>query len=322
MKNVLITGITGQDGIFLTSEIIKKYTNTNIIGISRSKDNNLFYKRLKSLNTNIEKNLKIIQINLEDKNQVLNFIKDSNPEYIFNLSGPSSVYESYKDQSKTEESVKLIFNNLTDSLIETNNLANFFQASSSEMFGISNNMPLHEESHFIPRSPYAKAKLRNHEKVISLRDKYSWPIYSGIMFNHESQFRSKNYLFMKVIDAAKKIKEGKLKELTVGSLDYVRDWSYARDTVQAILLIIQKGVSGSYVIGSGDGHKISDLIEKVFNSFDLNYLEYVKVDNNFLREGDPEIIISNPHKIKKELNWNTETSFEQLIDYCIHSQIN
>ena len=134
MKNVLITGITGQDGIFLTSEIIKKYTNTNIIGISRSKDNNLFYKRLKSLNTNIEKNLKIIQINLEDKNQVLNFIKDSNPEYIFNLSGPSSVYESYKDQSKTEESVKLIFNNLTDSLIETNNLANFLLPFSANSF--------------------------------------------------------------------------------------------------------------------------------------------------------------------------------------------
>ena len=139
------------------------------------------------------------------------------------------------------------------------------------------------------------------------------------MFNHESQFRSEDYLFMKVINTAKNIKNGANEDLIIGSLDYIRDWCYSKDTVKAILSIIENGKSGSYVIGSGKGHKISDLIEKVFSLHGLNYMDHVKINNSFLRKGDPRKIVSNPMKIKKELGWQSETTFEKLIEFCINT---
>ena len=202
---ILITGITGQDGIFLTKHLLSKNANVEIIGISRNSDTSNFLKFAKISSLANHQKLILRNINLLKLNEVSNFIKDFSPDYLFNLSGPSSVYESLKDPRISEE-IKLIFNNLTSSLIEQRNFCRFFQASSSEMYGNNEIKYLNEDVNFSPNSPYAMAKLENHKMVKSLNEKYSWNIYSGIMFNHESEYRKDSYLFMKIINSAYEIK--------------------------------------------------------------------------------------------------------------------
>ena len=177
-----------------------------------------------------------------NKKEVLEFIQFVNPDYVYNLTGPSSVYESIKTPDESIKKITTIFNNLTESLIKSKNFCNFFQSSSSEMFGNTNESILNENSNFKPNSPYATAKLINHESVINLNKTYDWPIVSGIMFNHESEFRTDNYLFPKIINSAIKIYFKKDDVLEIGSLDYKRDWSYAKDIVE-IVIQLQKILS-------------------------------------------------------------------------------
>ena len=193
----------------------------------------------------------------------------------------------------------------------------FFQASSSEMFSNANNQNLDEKSNFGPRSPYSEAKLQNHQKTIEYWKTYNWKIYSGIMFNHESEFRGEDYLFMKIINSARLIKFKKLKKFTVGSLDYQRDWLFAGDVVKAITKIMNNGKDYNYVIGSGEANSIHNLIEIVFEYFDLKWEKYINVDPSLLRKNDPKIICSNPKKLMSELNWKNEYSFEKLVHRCI-----
>jgi len=316
MKKILITGISGQDGLFLTNHLINKYEKLEIIGTSRQNNHSIFYKNLLSLGLENRGGVSVYQIDLNDYNIVNNLISDFKPHYVYNLTGPSSVYESFNN-AENKKIITNIFDNLTSALIKSNNFARFFQASSSEMFSPDCNEKLNENSEFLPNSPYALAKLDNHNKVISLNKKYDWNIYSGITFNHESEFRKKNYLIMKIITAAWKIKNNKGSNLTIGSLDYMRDWSHAQDIVVAINLLTEKGASPDYVIGSGKGKKIKDILDYVFQKYNLDWTDFVQIDKNLLRDGDSKKIISDPRKIKNELNWETKITFEQMLDRCI-----
>jgi GDPmannose 4,6-dehydratase len=316
MKKILITGITGQDGLFLTNHLINKYEKLEIVGTSRQDNHSIFYNNLLSLGVKNRADVSVYQIDLNDYNIANNLISDFKPHYVYNLSGPSSVYESFSNV-KNKKLITNIFDNLTSALIKSNNFARFFQASSSEMFSPNCNEDLNENSEFLPNSPYALAKLDNHNKVISLNKKYDWNIYSGITFNHESEFRKQNYLIMKIITAAWKIKNNKGINLTIGSLDYMRDWSHAQDIVEAINLLTEKGASPDYVIGSGRGKKIKDILDYVFQKYNLDWTDFVQIDKNLLRDGDSKKIISDPRKIKNELNWETKITFEQMLDRCI-----
>lgn len=315
MKKILITGVSGQDGIFLTKYLLEKNSDINITGISRSNPEKSIYGKLKYLGHSNFNNINIYNLNLEDKKQVTNFIKDINPDVVYNLSGPSSVYKSFLNSDK-KESILNIFNNLTSAIIENKVFPRFFQASSSEMFGISNEI-LNENSTFNPNSPYAEAKLINHLKVKELSENYNWPIFSGIMFNHESEFRNKDYLIMKIIKSAREISINPNKRLTLGSLDYIRDWSYASDTVNAIYEITSKGSSYDYVIGSGVGKTIKEMVNHIFNYFNLDWTNFVDINQSLLRKGDPVKIISDPSKLKMELNWSAKINFNQMLDKCI-----
>ena len=316
MKKILITGITGQDGLFLTNHLINKYEKLKIVGTSRQDNHSIFYNNLLSLGVKNRADVSVYQIDLNDYNIAHNLISDFKPHYVYNLSGPSSVYESFSNV-KNKKLITNIFDNLTSALIKSNNFARFFQASSSEMFSPNCNEDLNENSEFLPNSPYALAKLDNHNKVISLNKKYDWNIYSGITFNHESEFRKQNYLIMKIITAAWKIKNNIGINLTIGSLDYMRDWSHAQDIVVAINLLTEKGASPDYVIGSGEGKKIKDILDYVFQKYNLDWTDFVQIDKNLLRDGDSKKIISDPRKIKNELNWETKITFEQMLDRCI-----
>ena len=180
------------------------------------------------------------------------------------------------------------------------------------------NEKLNENSMFNPISPYAKGKFEVHKKIENIKKEYNWKINSGIMFNHESEFRHNDYLFMKIIKSAIEIKNNKKNNLIVGSLDLVRDWSFAGDFAEAIYLICLDGNGENYVIGSGVGQSINDLVRIIFENFNLDPEEFIEVDSANLRPGDPLEIVSDPSKIKDKLNWETNLGFEDLILRCIN----
>ena len=320
MKKHLITGITGQDGIFLTREILKDNKNTKIIGISRNKNTKTFYKNLSRLNLKNLEDVEIIDVDLNNSEKVESLLNSIKPDFVYNLAGPSSPYESIENPKKYKQ-IENIFNNLVNGLIKNKNFCNFYQASTSEMFLGSNNEKLNETSPFGPKTPYALSKLENHMKIMDLREEYEWKIFSGIMFNHESEYRKDNYLFMKIINTAKEIKENKKEILTIGSLHYKRDWTFAGDTAKAIYKIINFAKDGLYVIGSGKENTIEDIITIVFDYFELNKEEKIVTDESLLREGGSTYIVSDPSKIKSELNWKAKLSFDDLVLRCLKSRI-
>lgn len=315
MKKILITGITGQDGLFLSKNLIEADPNTKIFGVSRNGTNNVFKKKLLNLGVTNLDNFKIYNIDLLNKTKVRELINTLQPTSIFNLSGPSSVYESLTRPNKTFLEITMIFDNLIEAMLEENIIIPFFQASSSEMYGKNNETVLKEDSEFAPQSAYAKAKLENHNKVIELSKQFN--IKSGIMFNHESEFRTSKYLFKKVILGAKEISQKKTNNLKIGSLKYERDWTFAGDVSKAMIKIINFGTKSSYIIGRGQSHSIEYLISLVFSHFNLNWKKYVEVDPSLLRDGDPEKIACDPSRLNKELNWKPEYTFENLVERCV-----
>lgn len=320
MKNILITGITGQDGVFLSKLIAEKEPESKIYGISRNKVNKKFFNHLASIETPQEINLRIVNLDLNNYEVVDNLISDLNPSVLYNLSGPSSVNQSVINPKIAYE-ITNIFNNLTNSLINNNNFCRFFQASSSEIFANSKNH-LSENSNFYPNSPYAKAKLDNHNKAEQLSLKFEWPIFSGILFNHESQFRDKEFLLAKIIDAAIEIKRKNADFLEVGSLSLKRDWSYAKDTVDCIYRITNEGSSFSYNIGSGKSTSIEELIRIIFSHYELEWKKFVRINKSLLRDGDPIERVADITKVKNEFGWSAQTSINELIELIIKSKTN
>ena len=314
----LITGITGQDGIHLTNFLLSSKKVDSILGISRSSDNTKFFQNLNYLNNSLDtKKIFLNNSNLNNENEVSNIIRDYKPDFIFNLSGPSSVYNSIKKPDDSYNSIISIFNNLINACIVNKRFINFFQPSSSEMFADNGNLKLNEHSKFAPLSPYAKAKYDIHQKISNLRNEHCWNLNSGILFNHESEFRKDEYLFMKVINNAIQIKNKKITSFTLGSLDLIRDWTYAKDTTEAMYYIIEDSVGDDYVIGSGEGKSIKELVSTVFDFFDLDYSNYINIDPKLLRGKTPNTIVADTKKINNKIGWSNNTSFESLIEKCI-----
>ena len=315
-RKVLITGITGQDGIFLTSELLKHDKNLKIFGISRNK-NKKFYENLIAVGVKNFSNVNIHNLDLTDLNSVKKYISDLQPTEIYNLSGPSSVYESILNSDYYKTTINTIFDNLIDACISAGMTPRFFQACSSEMFSSENILPLNEGSVFNPRSPYSEAKYTVYKKTNDLRKNGDWNIKSGIMFNHESEFRNDDYLFIKIINSAKSIKDNKADTLELGSLEMVRDWSFAGDVASAIYLINNSDYLENFVIGSGRGVTIEYVVETIFDYYDLEYNTFVKVNKSLLREGDPLRIISDPKSLINKLGWNPQYNIDDLIERLI-----
>jgi GDPmannose 4,6-dehydratase len=182
------------------------------------------------------------------------------------------------------------------------------------MFSIKNTMPLNERSKFKPRSPYSDAKYEVFNKVNSLKEEFEWNIKSGIMFNHESEFRNKDYLFMKIFNSAKKIKNNEMKHFELGSTNLVRDWSFAGDIAKAIFLINQSDNNTNFIIGSGVSTSIGEIVNKVFLLYDLKPENHIVINPKLLREGDPLETFSDPSLLKSELNWTPQLSIDALLE--------
>ena len=321
-QTIFITGITGQDGIFLTSQLINEKNNLKIYGSTRLNDQKGFFSKLDIINKEInEKSIDLLNLNLEEGTEVRNVFQKIKPDYVINLSGPSSVNQSLTDNNKTKESINKIFDNLINSSMELEKLPTFFEAGSSEMFSNKNKNPLNEDSKFETRSPYAKAKYENFIRIKDLRESYGWDIKTGIMFNHESEFRPKEYLFSKLINEALQIKNKDLETIEVGSLSYKRDWTFAGDVADAIHLIAFSNIHEDFVIGSGIGNSIEELIQIIFEELDLDYKKHIKINQELLRDGDPEVIISDPSKLKNILGWTPKLNFRDLVKRCLNYKL-
>ena len=319
MKKIIITGITGQDGIFLTKLLLEKSENYNIFGVGRNTKEKVFFERLQTVSKYSQDHSNLKLVNTDNFKEVEKLILDIAPDQIYHLSGPSSVYQSIK-YPKTRFTITENFDYILKSVSKIKNNCRIFHASSSEMFAPSN-LPLNENSPMKGNSPYALGKLENHKKIKRISKESNLNFYSGIMFNHESEYRSNDYLIMKIILEAIKIRNGDSNSLTLGSLDYVRDWSYAEDIAEALYLVTNYGESSDYVLGSGVGTSIRYIVSFIFNYLDLDWENYLNIDKSILRKNDPEIIVSDPKKINLELNWSNKVDIERLLVKCIESRL-
>jgi GDPmannose 4,6-dehydratase len=313
-KRALITGITGQDGSYLAEFLLNK--DYEVFGLVR-RTSTVNFERIKHIQDNIE----LISGDLLDQNSLINAIKESNPDEIYNLASQSFVPTSWKQPVFTGEATALGVARVLEAIRAVNPKIKFYQASTSEMFGKGREVPQTEKTQFYPRSPYGVAKLYGHWITINYRESYNMFCCSGILFNHESPRRGLEFVTRKVTNAAAKIKLGLSNELRLGNLDAKRDWGFAGDYVKAMWLMLQQDKPDDYVISTGITHSVNDLVKIAFDYVNLNWENYVIVDPKFVRPAEVEILLGDSTKALKKLGWAPETSFEELIKMMIDADL-
>jgi GDPmannose 4,6-dehydratase len=313
-KRVLITGITGQDGSYLAEFLLNK--GYEVFGLIR-RTSTVNFERIKHIQDNIE----LISGDLLDQNSLINAIKESNPDEIYNLASQSFVPTSWKQPVFTGEATALGVARVLEAIRAVNPKIKFYQASTSEMFGKVREVPQTEKTQFYPRSPYGVAKLYGHWITINYRESYNMFCCSGILFNHESPRRGLEFITRKVANAAAKIKLGLSNELRLGNLDAKRDWGFTGDYVRAMWLMLQQNKPDDYVISTGITHSVKDLVQIAFDYVNLNWKDYVIVDPKFVRPAEVELLLGDSTKALKKLGWAPETSFEELIKMMIDADL-
>jgi GDPmannose 4,6-dehydratase len=313
-KRALITGITGQDGSYLAEFLLNK--DYEVFGLIR-RTSTVNFERI----THIQDNIELISGDLLDQNSLINAIKESNPDEIYNLASQSFVPTSWKQPVFTGEATALGVARVLEAIRAVNLKIKFYQASTSEMFGKAREVPQTEKTQFYPRSPYGVAKLYGHWITINYRESYNMFCCSGILFNHESPRRGLEFVTRKVTNAAAKIKLGLSNELRLGNLDAKRDWGFAGDYVRAMWLMLQQDKPDDYVISTGITHSVRDLVQIAFDYVNLNWKDYVIVDPKFVRPAEVELLLGDSTKALKKLGWAPETSFEELIKMMIDADL-
>ncbi|MBU4480624.1 GDP-mannose 4,6-dehydratase [Patescibacteria group bacterium] len=313
-KKVLITGITGQDGSYLAEFLLSK--GYEVFGLVR-RTSILNFERIK----HIQDRIKLISGDLLDQNSLMNAIKESNPEEIYNLAAQSFVPASWKQPVFTGEATALGVARMLEAIRAVNPKIKFYQASSSEMFGKVREVPQTEKTQFYPRSPYGVAKLYGHWITINYRESYNMFCCSGILFNHESPKRGLEFVTRKVTNTVAKIKLGLANELRLGNLDAKRDWGFAGDYVRAMWLMLQQNEPDDYVISTGATYSVKDLVQIAFDYVNLNWKEYVLIDPKFIRPAEVKLLLGDSSKALKKIGWKPEVSFEELIKMMVDTDL-
>ncbi|MBH8566844.1 GDP-mannose 4,6-dehydratase [Nostoc sp. CENA67] len=305
-KKALITGLTGQDGSYLAELLLAK--GYQVFGlVRRSSTSNL--ERITHLSGNVE----IVSGDLLDQSSLMDVIAESQPDEIYNLASQSYVPLSWTQPALTAEYTALGVSRLLESIRRCKPDAKFYQASSSEVFGQPDESPQTERTAFRPRNPYGVAKAYAHWMTVNYRQKYNLYTCCGITYTHESPRRGTEFVFRKITHTAAQIKLGFTNELKLGNLDARRDWCYAKDAVYAMWLMLQQEQPDDYIIASGETHSVKELVECAFNCVGLNWQDYVSVDPAFYRPDEPVQLIGSINKIKTELGWQPQHSFEELV---------
>ncbi|MCL6750555.1 GDP-mannose 4,6-dehydratase [Nostoc sp. CCCryo 231-06] len=309
-KKALITGLTGQDGSYLAEHLLVK--GYQVFGlVRRSSTSNL--ERISHLFNQIQ----IVSGDLLDQSSLMDVISEAQPDEIYNLASQSYVPLSWTQPALTAEYTALGVSRLLESIRRCKPDAKFYQASSSEVFGQPDESPQTERTAFRPRNPYGVAKAYAHWMTVNYRQKYNLYTCCGITYTHESPRRGTEFVFRKITHAAAQIKLGLANELKLGNLDARRDWCYAKDAVYAMWLMLQQEQPYDYIIASGETHSVRELVECAFNCVCLNWQDYVSVDPAFYRSDEPVQLVGSIKKIKTELGWQPQYSFEQLVEVMV-----
>ena len=311
MKKALITGITGQDGSYLTELLLDK--EYEVYGIIR-RSSTFGTERIDHLYQDPHKDpkLKLIYGDLTDGGNLSAILNDVQPDEVYNLGAQSHVRVSFDQPIYTVNADALGTLRLLEALRLMKNPPRFYQASSSEMFGKVIQTPQTESTPFYPRSPYACAKVYSHWQTINYREAYGIFACSGILFNHESPRRGETFVTRKITRAATRIKLGLQDKLYLGNIDAKRDWGFAGDYVEAMWLMLQQDNPDDYVVATGETHSVREFLAEVFGHLELDWQEYVEIDPRYFRPTEVDLLLGDASKARKALNWEPKVGFQQL----------
>ncbi len=313
-KRALITGILGQDGSYLAEFLLTK--GYEVYGMVRRSSVER-YDRI----AHIMDKVNLLQGDLLDQYSLMQAVKDSNPDEVYNLAAQSFVPTSWNQPVLTGEFTALGVTRLLEAIRQAKPDAKFYQASSSEMIGKSEIVPQNEHTPFHPRSPYGVAKVYAYWITVNYRESYGMFNCNGILFNHESPRRGIEFVTRKVSDGVARIKLGLASELRLGNLEAKRDWGFAGDYVEAIWLILQQEKPDDYVVGTGIAHSVRELCEAAFEHVGLDWKNYVKVDKKFFRPAEVDHLIADASKARKALGWKPKVDFQHLVQMMVDSDI-
>ncbi|BAU12756.1 GDP-mannose 4,6-dehydratase [Leptolyngbya sp. NIES-3755] len=310
MKKALITGLTGQDGSYLAELLLEQ--GYHVFGlVRRSSSGNV--DRVRHLSGTVE----ILSGDLLDQCSLMDAVSYAQPDEIYNLASQSYVPLSWTQPALTAEYTALGVSRLLESIRRCKSDARFYQASSSEVFGQPDESPQTERTAFRPRNPYGVAKAYAHWMTINYRQQYGLYSCCGVTYTHESPRRGTEFVFRKITRGAAMIKMGLAKELKLGNLDAKRDWCYAKDAVRAMWMMLQQEQPDDYIIASGETHSVRELVQAAFDCVGLNWEEFVSVDPSFYRPDEEVQLVGSIDKIRKQLNWEPEYSFKQLVELMV-----
>ena len=319
-KVALITGITGQDGSYLTELLIsKKYEVHGIIRRSSSFNTSRLNDLYQDPHVD-NRNLILHYGDLQDSTSLVNLIRDIKPIEIYNLGAQSHVMVSFEIPESTSDITGLGTIRLLEAIRASGIETKFYQASSSELYG-STPPPQNEETPFHPRSPYGVAKIFSYWATVNYRESYGLHASNGILFNHESPRRGETFVTRKITKAVARIAAGIEKELYLGNLDAVRDWGYAKEYVEAMWLMLQQAHGDDYVIATGESASVRDFAKVAFARANLDYEKYIKIDKRYLRPAEVDALIGNASKAKRKLNWEPQTKWKELAELMVDADI-
>ena len=315
-KRALITGVTGQDGAYLSQLLLGK--GYEVYGLLARRGSDTLW-RLRDLG--VDGAVRLIDGDLTDLASLIRAMETSKADEVYNLGAQSFVGTSWQQPVLTAQVDAVGAVNVLEAVRIVNRQAHFYQASTSEMFGLIQAERQDERTPFHPRSPYGVAKLMAHWATINYRESHGMHASSGILFNHESPLRGIEFVTRKVTHAVASIKRGKQKELRLGNIDVKRDWGFAGDYVEAMWLMMQQTQPDDYVVATGRTTTVRDMCEIAFRHVDLNYRDYVVIDPAYFRPAEVDVLLGNPGKAKQGLGWAPKTSLEALIVMMVEADL-
>lgn len=321
MKKAFITGVTGQDGFYLSKLLLEK--DYEVHGTLR-RSSTFNTSRIDDLIANYSKNkqFRLYYSDLTDSSSLVSLINSIEPDEVYNLAAQSHVAVSFKNpQFSTNTSTNGIVT-LLEAVKNSKKDIKFYQASSSEMFGGINKEELNEKSTLVPKSPYAAGKVFAHHMTQIYRESYDLFCVNGILFNHESPLRGETFVTRKISRAVGRISHGIQEKLTLGNIEAFRDWGFAGDYVQGMWLMMQNKEPGDWVLATGETHSVKEFLEIAFKHVGLDWKNHVEISKQYERPNEVNHLLGDPSKAQSELGWKPQTTFLELVRMMVDSDLN
>ena len=313
-RTALITGVTGQDGAYLAEFLLQE--GYQVHGMVRRSSTESF-ERI----SHLRDRLVLHQADLLDQLSIITLMQEARPQEVYNLAAQSFVPTSWLQPLLTGEFTALGVTRMLEAVRLTDPQIRFYQASSSEMFGAVKEEPQNEQTMFWPRSPYGVAKVYGHWITVNYRESYNLFACSGILFNHESPLRGKEFVTRKITDAVARIKLGQQAELKLGNVDAMRDWGYAGDYVKAMWMMLQQEKPDDYVIATGEKHSVRQFVELAFGHVDLDWHDYVRTDPKLFRPAEVNTLRGDAAKARDKLGWRPTVTFGELVKMMVDADL-